>query len=70
MLFDTLAHVAALMRKAETSTGLRTTVNVIKRIYETGREATQSMKDAIHEAIKYHKLLPKWNYTTTPQIGQ
>jgi hypothetical protein len=44
MLFDTLDTVVTLMRKASTSTGLRTTVNVIRRHYETGRNATAHMK--------------------------
>ena len=35
MLFDTLDTVVTLMRKASTRTGLRTTVNVIRRHYET-----------------------------------
>lgn len=69
MLFDTLEHVVELMRKATTSTGLRTTVNVIKRIYETGRQATATMKAVIKKAVNFHNLLPKWNYTILPQIG-
>jgi len=44
MLFDTLDTVVTFMRKASTSTGLRTTVNVIRRHYETGRKATDHMK--------------------------
>jgi len=32
------------MRKASTRTGLRTTVNVIRRHYETGRKATDHVK--------------------------
>ena len=43
MLFDTLDRVVDLMRNAGTATGLRTTVNVIKRIHQTGRVATESM---------------------------
>ncbi|MGI9428247.1 MAG: ISAzo13 family transposase [Bythopirellula sp.] len=70
MLFDTLQRAVGLMRKATTSTGLRTTVNVIKKIYETGRNATDTMKEAIRETVNFHDLLPKWNYTMTPQIGQ
>lgn len=47
MLFDVLATAVNLMRKASTSTGLRTTVYVINRLYERGRKATQAMKDVI-----------------------
>lgn len=70
LLFDTLERAADLMRKATTSTGLRTTVNVIRRAYETGRQATREMIDAIRSTVKFHELLPKWNYTLTPQTGQ
>lgn len=69
MMFDTLERVVQLMRKATTSTGLRTTVNVIKRIYETGRNATDTIKATIRDAVTFHDLLPKWNYTISPQIG-
>ena len=52
------------MRKAATSTGLKTTVNVIRSEYETGREAAQEFKDNM--PILFDELLPKWNYRATP----
>lgn len=67
LMFDTLERAVQLMRKATTSTGLRTTVNVIRRLYETGRAASQTMIDTIRATLKFHDLLPKWNYTLTPQ---
>lgn len=70
LLFDTLQRAVDLMRKASTSTGLRTTVNVIRRLYETGRAATQTMIDTIRNTVKFHDLLPKWNYTLKPQSRQ
>ncbi len=54
MLFDTLERVVELMRKASTSTGLRTTVNVIRKIYETGRNASDTMKAFIRETVIFH----------------
>ena len=68
MLFDTLERCVELMRKASTSTGLRTTVNVIRSIYETGRNATDAIKDAIRSTIRFHEILPQWNYTIKPGI--
>ena len=68
MLFDTIETVVKLMRRAATSTGLRTTVNVIRRCYETGRNATDKMKQQLQ--IKYDELLPKWNYTAVPKNRQ
>ena len=38
LLFDTLETVVRLMRRASTTTGLKTTVNVIRRAYEIGRQ--------------------------------
>ena len=68
MLFDTIDTVVNLMRRASTSTGLRTTVNVIRKCYEAGRNATDQMKQQLR--IQYDNLLPKWNYVAQPQIGQ
>lgn len=69
MLFDTLEHAVNLMKKTTTSTGLKTTVNVIKRLYETGRNATDAMKKIIKDTVLFHDTLPKWNYTISPKIG-
>ena len=68
MLFDTLDTVVKLMRRASTSTGLRTTVNVIRRVYESGRNATDQMKADLK--IVYDDLLPKWNYAAVPPPPQ
>ena len=68
MLFDTLERVVSLMRRASTATGLTTTVNVIRNVYETGRNATEEMKQNLE--IVYDQLLPKWNYRAVPQVRQ
>ena len=65
MLFDTIDTVVRLMRRTATKTGLRTTVNVMRRAYETGRKVAQDFKD--HMTIVFDKLLPKWNYRAVPQ---
>jgi hypothetical protein len=65
LLFDTVATVVRLMRKASTTTGLRTTVNVIRRVYDTGRQVADNFK--ANMAIQFDKLLPKWNYVANPQ---
>jgi len=67
MLFDTLQTAVDLMRKASTRTGLTTTVNVIRRLYETGRRATADIKEYLKSTINFDTLLPKWNYTAIPQ---
>jgi Rhodopirellula transposase DDE domain len=65
MLFDTLDTVVRLMRKASTTTGLRTTVNVIRRMYETGRKVAAKFKETM--TILFDDVLPKWNYRAIPQ---
>ena len=65
VLFDTLETVVGLMRKASTSTGLKTTVNVIRRIYQTGRKVADDFKTNL--PILFDDLLPKWNYRAVPQ---
>lgn len=67
MLFDTLDTVVTLMRTASTSTGLRTTVNVMRRHDETGRKATAQLKQNLR--IVFDNLLPKWNYCAIPQCA-
>jgi hypothetical protein len=65
VLFDTLETVVSLMRRATTSTGLRTTVNVVKRVYETGRKVAAKFKETTR--ILFDELLPKWNYRAVPR---
>ena len=65
MLFDTLDTVVRLMRKASTTTGLKTTVNIIQRAYEIGRKVANSFKANL--PIHFDELLPKWNYVAIPQ---
>jgi hypothetical protein len=65
MLFDTIDKVVGLMRKASTTTGLQTTVNIIHRVYEIGRKVADSFKTTM--TILFDKLLPKWNYLARPQ---
>jgi hypothetical protein len=65
MLFDTIDTVVRLMRKASTTTGLQTTVNVIRRVYETGRKVANNFKATM--PILFDDLRPKWNYVARPQ---
>jgi len=69
-LFGTLERAVQLMRNATTKTGLRTTVNVMRKVYETGRNATKEMKQFLTNTVQYENLLSKWNYTLTPQKRQ
>ena len=60
VLFDTPETAVTLTRRAATSTGLITTVNVIRRVYQTGRNATEQLKQNM--SILFDNPLPNWNY--------
>ena len=47
-----------------TSTGLKTTANVIRRVYETGRQVAADFKASL--PILFDDLLPNWNYRAVP----
>ncbi len=64
-LFNSLDTVVALMQKATTSKGLKTSVNVIHQKYLAGREATEQIKRDLE--IVYDEVLPQWNYRAIPK---
>ena len=64
LLFDTLETAIRLMRRATTSTGLQTTVNVIRRSYELGRQVAANFKAEM--SIVFDEILPNWNYRAVP----
>lgn len=65
VLFDTRETAVRLMRNAVTSTGLRTTVNVLRRVYATGRRVAEAFKANI--PLLFDDLLPKWNSRAVPR---
>ena len=65
MLFDTLETAVGLIRKASTTTGLATTVNVIRGLYETGKKVADDFKSSM--TLLFDTLIPKWNYVAIPQ---
>jgi hypothetical protein len=64
VLFDSVATVTRLLKKTQTATGLRVIVEVVDKIYQTGRTYTEGFKENM--AILFDDLLPKWNYRAVP----
>lgn len=64
LIFQTLAVAVAAMGTAQTRTGLRVVVNVIDKIYQTGRKVAEGFKESMR--IVFDPFLPKWNYTAVP----
>jgi Rhodopirellula transposase DDE domain len=66
VIFTSLELVKNLMAKTHTKTGLSVVVNVIDKIYETGRKAAHGFKETMK--IIFDEYLPKWNYRAVPSI--
>jgi hypothetical protein len=56
-----------LIEHTHTRTGLCVTVDILEHVYETGRKAAQHLKTTLNIALD--ALLPKWNYTISPQAS-
>jgi hypothetical protein len=63
-VFHTVGVVKQLIEKARTSKGLAVTVDVIDKVYETGRKCAKNFKKNMK--IVFDDLLPKWNYRAAP----
>jgi hypothetical protein len=64
VIFTGLDLVKRLMEKARTRTGLRVVVDVLDRVYQTGRKVAEEVKQALH--LVRDEFLPKWNYRVLP----
>ena len=52
------------IERAKTSTGLRVTVSILNKVYETGRKYAEGFKENLK--IVFDDYLPKWNYRAIP----
>ena len=66
VVFHTIQTVRALAEKTKTSKGLAVTVDVIDKLYETGRKCAKGFKQNMK--IVFDDLLPKWNYRALPAV--
>ena len=66
MILQSVALVAELMRKAKTRTGLSVVVDLLDKVYETGRQVNQATKDAVN--LVRDTVLPRWNYRILPNV--
>jgi hypothetical protein len=66
MILHSVDVVAELMRKAKTRTGLSVVVDILDKVYETGRKVGQATKDAVN--LIRDTVLPRWNYRILPIV--
>jgi hypothetical protein len=65
VLFDSVETVKRLFEKTRTETGLSVVVEILNKVYETGRKYAEGFKENMK--ILFDKFLPKWNYRAVPQ---
>jgi Rhodopirellula transposase DDE domain len=65
VIFQTLEVVQHYIAKTETTTGLKVTVGILEKVYETGRKCAAGFKESMK--IVFDKIMPKWNYRAVPQ---
>lgn len=65
VVFDSVGTVRKLISRTSTTTGLTTVVNILDKVYQTGRKYADDFKEKM--PIIFDKFLPKWNYCAAPQ---
>jgi hypothetical protein len=66
VVFHTVQIVKSLMEKTSTSTGLQVTVDILDKVYDTGRTCAKGFKQNMK--ILFDDLLPQWNYRAVPTL--
>lgn len=64
VIFKSIAIVKELMEKTKTSKGLKVTVKIVNKVYETRRKVAEGFKKTMR--IVFDEYLPKWNYRAVP----
>jgi hypothetical protein len=67
VVFKSVPLVKTLIENTRTEKGLRVTVDILDKIYETGRKATEHLKATLN--VIADAVLPQWNYIITPSRG-
>jgi len=65
VIFSSVELVKELMSKATTKTGLGVSVNILNKVYATGRKVAAQVKEQMR--IIFDEELPRWNYRLLPQ---
>jgi len=64
VIFKSVAMVKELIQKTTTTTGLKVTVDIIDKVYQTGRQVNEDFKENMK--IVFDDFLPNWNYRALP----
>lgn len=64
VIFDSIKTVKQLIEKTTTKKGLEVVVEIVDKVYRTGRKYKEDFKESM--SIIFDDKLPKWNYKTVP----
>lgn len=64
VIFTSVKLVQELMAKTRTKTGLEVTVNILDKVYATGRKVAAQVKEQLR--VLFDAELPQWNYRIAP----
>jgi len=64
VIFSSVALVKELIEKTKTNKGLKVTVAIIEKVYQTGRKVADDFKRNMR--IIFDTVLPQWNYRALP----
>ena len=67
VLFQSVELVKRLMERTHTQQGLSVTVQIIDKVYQTGRIVADEFKHNM--PILFDQYLPQWNYCAVPNDG-
>ena len=65
VIFHTVEIAQQFIERAKTTTGLRVTVRILDKVYQTGRKYADDFKHNMKIVFDDH--LPKWNYRAVPE---
>lgn len=68
VIFRSVECVKALMANTKTKQGLKVKVDIIDKLYRTGRQVVDGFKQNMK--IVFDDYLPQWNYTAVPQTEE
>jgi hypothetical protein len=68
VIFRSVECVKDLMANTKTKQGLSVTVDIIDKLYQTGRQVVDGFKQNMK--IVFDDYLPQWNYTAIPQTEE
>ena len=67
VIFRTVDIARQFIARAKTTTGLRVTVRILDKVYQTGRQYAADFKQNMK--ILFDDHLPKWNYRAVPEFA-